>query len=333
MSTGEHTIWRLVQRCAQDLTTRGVTPFTRRDLIACVQRHNSQYEPDSINPIIQGITDNLQGGAPGAVGKEILHSVGRGQFVLKNTDRVGVGPGTSKPERNKVFSSSSTSNTTPIRYELVVQCNKCGSTERFLIPPPDNDFLCSKCMAKFDHLTVEPVRGFLYILSNPSMPGLLKIGMTEGDVSERIKQLSSGTGVAEPFVLEAQIISADPLRDERIVHERLAPYRKPNREFFELSVRDAVATLQQVLSRAPTYVRSDSLLQVTERSQLQQTAAPNYQVDADHYGSRYKYTCPECGTISRIAYANRHPRCRQCKRDLDWVHATKKKAHPDGSPS
>ena len=32
--------------------------------------------------MIQGITDNLKGGAPGAVGKNILHSVARGQFVL-----------------------------------------------------------------------------------------------------------------------------------------------------------------------------------------------------------------------------------------------------------
>lgn len=111
MSTGKHTIWRLVQRCAHDFTTRGVTPFTTRDLIACVQRHNSQYEADSINPIIQGITDNLRGGAPGAVGKNILHSVGRGQFVLKDTDRVGAGQGKSKPERNKVLSSRSSSKT------------------------------------------------------------------------------------------------------------------------------------------------------------------------------------------------------------------------------
>ena len=76
-------IWRLVQLCAQELTKNGIMPFTRGDLIQCVQRKNPVYEADSINPIIQGITDNLRGGAPGAVGKDILHSVGRGLFVLK----------------------------------------------------------------------------------------------------------------------------------------------------------------------------------------------------------------------------------------------------------
>ncbi len=85
MSTGRQSIWRLVRCCAKELTERGQTPFTRGDLIKCVQRTNPHYEENSINPIIQGITDNLRGGAPGAVGKNILHSVDRGLFVLKES--------------------------------------------------------------------------------------------------------------------------------------------------------------------------------------------------------------------------------------------------------
>jgi len=87
MAQAKQPIWRLVQLCAQELTNNGITPFTRGDLIHCVQRLNSDYGPDSINPIIQGITDNLRGGAPGAVGKDILHSVGRGFFVLNGASR------------------------------------------------------------------------------------------------------------------------------------------------------------------------------------------------------------------------------------------------------
>lgn len=76
-------IWKRVYRCAQELTRQGMTPFTRGDLIRCVQRSDPDCNPDSINPIIQGMTDNLRGGAPGAVGKDLLHSVGRGQFILR----------------------------------------------------------------------------------------------------------------------------------------------------------------------------------------------------------------------------------------------------------
>lgn len=77
-------IWELIEQCSRELTKNGVSPFTRADIIRCVQMKNSAYGPNSINPIIQGLTDNLKGGAPGAVGKGILHSVGRNQFVLNS---------------------------------------------------------------------------------------------------------------------------------------------------------------------------------------------------------------------------------------------------------
>ena len=77
-------IWKRVYRCAEELTQQGATPFSRRDLIRCVQRDDPSCSSDSINPVIQGITDNLRGGAPGTVGKNLLHSVERGLFVLRD---------------------------------------------------------------------------------------------------------------------------------------------------------------------------------------------------------------------------------------------------------
>ena len=85
-------IWRMVQDCARELTRQGKAPFSRKDLIACIQQCAPKCEENSINPIIQGVTDNLKGGAPGADGKKILHSVSRGRFVLysKKDDRAYV---------------------------------------------------------------------------------------------------------------------------------------------------------------------------------------------------------------------------------------------------
>lgn len=82
------TIWKLVEQCAKELTANGISPFTRVNIIKCVQQKNPSYRPDSINPIIQGLTDNLKGGAPGAVGKNILHSAGRGLFVLAGENSI-----------------------------------------------------------------------------------------------------------------------------------------------------------------------------------------------------------------------------------------------------
>jgi hypothetical protein len=47
------------------------------------------------------------------------------------------------------------------------------------------------------------ISGNVYILTNPSMPGLIKIGFTDDDtVDYRITDLWT-TGVPEPFKLEA----------------------------------------------------------------------------------------------------------------------------------
>ena len=76
-------IWKLIVECAQALTREGKNPFTRQDIIKCIQKHSPDIMPDTINPIIQGLTDNLQGGVPSA-GGHMLHSVRRGQFSLIN---------------------------------------------------------------------------------------------------------------------------------------------------------------------------------------------------------------------------------------------------------
>lgn len=99
-------IWKLVQLCAQELTDKDITPFQRGDIIQCVQQYNLKYGADSINPIIQGLTDNLRGGAPGAVGKNILHSVGRGLFVLKEDTSQGEIPSPTEVKTKNDFSKS-----------------------------------------------------------------------------------------------------------------------------------------------------------------------------------------------------------------------------------
>jgi hypothetical protein len=54
-------------------------------------------------------------------------------------------------------------------------------------------------------LTLTPIQGFVYILSNKKMPGLVKIGCTTRPVVERTAELNSMTGVPAPFVLEGVI--------------------------------------------------------------------------------------------------------------------------------
>ncbi len=106
-------IWELLRDSAAELTRTGQTPFTRGDLISSVQSKRSDCPDNSINPIIQGITDNLRGGAPGAVGRNILHSVGRGQFILRNQTS-SIGDATKSTSHRKVLPLKQRAKTQPL---------------------------------------------------------------------------------------------------------------------------------------------------------------------------------------------------------------------------
>ncbi|WP_419872770.1 GIY-YIG nuclease family protein [Candidatus Pristimantibacillus sp. PTI5] len=67
--------------------------------------------------------------------------------------------------------------------------------------------------------------GFVYILINQSMPGLLKIGMTTRDTVERVLELSSATGVPTPFMLAYKKQFANCKLAEEKMHSLLDEYR------------------------------------------------------------------------------------------------------------
>jgi hypothetical protein len=106
---------------------------------------------------------------------------------------------------------------------------------------------------------------FIYILENQSFPGVVKIGMTERQVTERVRELSSATGVPTEFTVFRQYAVEDAITAEREIHKRLAEYRvSENREFFRLSADEAASLLDEMLGqelrKLPDYEREDELL-------------------------------------------------------------------------
>ena len=78
--------------------------------------------------------------------------------------------------------------------------------------------------------------GYIYCFSNPSMKGIVKIGMTMRTPEERKKQLYT-TGVALPFKIEFAKKVYNPFQKEKDLHILLEDYyeRLPRREFFHVS--------------------------------------------------------------------------------------------------
>lgn len=80
----------------------------------------------------------------------------------------------------------------------------------------------------------------VYVLSNPTMQGLVKVGHAS-NISDRIYQLSSATGVPLPFKLEHAVESVVAEYDEETAHLWLNPWRvSVSREFFKCDISLAV---------------------------------------------------------------------------------------------
>lgn len=98
-------------------------------------------------------------------------------------------------------------------------------------------------------------RGHIYVLSNPSFPGLLKIGRAKGSrgsVERRVRELSAPTSVPTPFVIELQIEVGDVVRAEREAHSRLVAFRRNRRrEFFEIEMHIARRVVTEVCAMFP----------------------------------------------------------------------------------
>lgn len=95
--------------------------------------------------------------------------------------------------------------------------------------------------------------GFVYVLANPSMPGLLKIGQSSKDPTHRASELRT-TGVPTPFEVIYFGIFKNYEDLERSVHLRLAESRfRQDREFFSLELEDAVFAIRSCSRFAPIY--------------------------------------------------------------------------------
>ena len=95
-----------------------------------------------------------------------------------------------------------------------------------------------------------PEGGWIYILSTREQPNILKIGMTNRSVTQRVKEINSATGVLIPFSARAVFRVRDAAKAEREIFVLLDQYRvRRDREFFELPFKLAAETIEIYLQR------------------------------------------------------------------------------------
>lgn len=111
------------------------------------------------------------------------------------------------------------------------------------------------------------MEGILYLLTNPAMPNLVKIGMTTRDeVQQRMEELYT-TGVPVPFECSFAARVPDVKNVEKQFHLAFEPYRiNAKREFFEIEAYQAIAILKLIGEEDVTPQISDELDKVDQPS-------------------------------------------------------------------
>jgi len=93
------------------------------------------------------------------------------------------------------------------------------------------------------------MKGYIYCLSNLSMPGLLKIGFTNRPIEQRIIELDNSSSIPTPFELEFCVRVKDAKGLERRLHSTLHEFRVNNqKEFFKLPNEEAIKRILAILS-------------------------------------------------------------------------------------
>jgi hypothetical protein len=102
-------------------------------------------------------------------------------------------------------------------------------------------------------MTSESTPGIVYVLTNPAMPGIVKIGKTSREsVHARLNELYS-TGVPVPFECVFAGRVQDESKVEKAFHMAFGPYRlNPNREFFEIEPEQAITLLKLLIDEDVT---------------------------------------------------------------------------------
>ena len=91
---------------------------------------------------------------------------------------------------------------------------------------------------------------WVYVLSNPTLPNILKIGYTSTPPEKRAKQISSATGVVLPYKVEYAFHCWNGEKLEGEVHKYLDSYRVNNqREFFQVGFDQVKSIIEEIGER------------------------------------------------------------------------------------
>lgn len=88
------------------------------------------------------------------------------------------------------------------------------------------------------------MKGWVYVISNKAMDGIIKVGHSTKDPELRAQELNH-TGSPHPYVVEYEMLIEEPYRVEQAVHKVLYQFLE-GKEWFRCTPEQAVAAIKQV---------------------------------------------------------------------------------------
>jgi hypothetical protein len=88
--------------------------------------------------------------------------------------------------------------------------------------------------------------GYIYVLENHGIPGVLKIGYTDRSVQDRVREINSSAGVITPWYSVSHFHCKSPKHIETLVHQSLNNHRV-NKEGFNVSLKQAKKVIENVI--------------------------------------------------------------------------------------
>jgi len=149
------------------------------------------------------------------------------------------------------------------------------------------------------------VRGWVYIITNESLKGLVKIGYSLKDPKLRAKELRS-SGVPNNYVVVYEILTINPIEVEKKIHSILND-SKYSKEWFNCSINEAINAINNVVKEKKIYEKyyceqnSDENRDVNIQKIENESKLSNLEIylkdQNKHQLKKHKYSEKECPGI------------------------------------
>ena len=95
------------------------------------------------------------------------------------------------------------------------------------------------------------MKGWVYVITNKAMPGLVKVGYSMKDPEMRAAELDH-TGSPNPYVVGYEVLVEDPRDVETTIHSRLGS-QNAGKEWFRCSLEEAIRAIQAEVGTRALY--------------------------------------------------------------------------------